>query len=136
MVETSSSYISSNYTIEDEEYKKNLQELEKVVPYLVPILFSIIILIGFVGNILVVLIVSLNKNMRNTTNLLILNLAVADILFIVFCIPFTAADYYLTSAWPFGATWCKINQFLIFTTATVSIYTLVLMATDRFVIKL
>ena len=47
-----------------------------MVPVLVPILFSIIILIGFVGNILVVLIVSFNKNMRNTTNLLILNLAV------------------------------------------------------------
>ena len=110
MVETtSSSYIPTNHTMDDDEYNKNLQELEKVVPILVPILFSIIILIGFIGNILVVLIVSFNKNMKNTTNLLILNLAVADILFIVFCIPFTAADYYLTSAWPFGVTWCKVR---------------------------
>ena len=47
------------------------------VPYLVPILFSLIIIVGSVGNILVVLVVSLNKTMRNNTNILILNLAVS-----------------------------------------------------------
>ena len=146
--------ISSDLLVEEEEV---LRRLETVVPILVPIIFSIIILIGGVGNILVVLVVMINKNMRSTTNLLILNLAVsaefllemflksrhvlfkmkrvcvvctkkafkvypnsheskmsrqvADILFIVFCIPFTAADYYLTSAWPFGQTWCKVGNF-------------------------
>ena len=48
-----------------------------LVPYLVPILFSLIIVIGSIGNILVVLVVALNKNMRNNTNRLILNLAVS-----------------------------------------------------------
>ena len=48
------------------------------VPYLVPILFSLIIIIGSIGNILVVLVVALNKNMRNNTNMLILNLAVSS----------------------------------------------------------
>ena len=42
-----------------------------------PILFSLIIIIGAIGNILVVLVVALNKNMRNNTNILILNLAVS-----------------------------------------------------------
>ena len=42
---------------------------------LVPVLFYIIIT-GFIGNLLVVCVVALNKNMMNTTNLLILNLAV------------------------------------------------------------
>ena len=47
------------------------------VPYLVPILFSLIIIVGSIGNILVVLVVILNKTMRNNTNILILNLAVS-----------------------------------------------------------
>ena len=51
--------------------------LALLVPYLVPILFSLIIVIGSIGNILVVLVVALNKNMRNNTNRLILNLAVS-----------------------------------------------------------
>jgi allatostatin receptor len=45
--------------------------------------------------------------MRNTTNVLILNLAVADLLFIVFCVPFTATDYAL-NYWPFGLMWCQV----------------------------
>jgi allatostatin receptor len=47
--------------------------------------------------------------MRNTTNVLILNLAVADLLFIVFCVPFTATDYAL-NYWPFGLMWCQAVQ--------------------------
>ena len=71
--------ISSDLLIEEEEV---LRRLETVVPILVPIIFSIIILIGGVGNILVVLVVMINKNMRSTTNLLILNLAVQRIIFL------------------------------------------------------
>ena len=88
--------------------------------------------------------------MKNTTNLLILNLAVADLLFILvrvivierervltlltgqICVPATASDYILMF-WPFGLTWCRTVQYIIYVTAYVSIYTLVLMAADRLV---
>jgi allatostatin receptor len=79
----------------------------------------------------VVLVVAVNQQMRSTTNLLIINLAVADLLFIVFCVPFTATDYMLPF-WPFGDVWCKIVQYLIVVTAYASVYTLVLMSLDRF----
>lgn len=79
----------------------------------------------------VVLVVAANQQMRSTTNLLIINLAVADLLFIVFCVPFTATDYVLPF-WPFGDIWCKIVQYLIVVTAYASVYTLVLMSLDRF----
>jgi allatostatin receptor len=78
-----------------------------------------------------VLVVAANQQMRSTTNLLIINLAVADLLFIIFCVPFTATDYVLPF-WPFGDTWCKIVQYLIVVTAYASVYTLVLMSLDRF----
>ena len=71
--------------------------------------------------------------MKNTTNLLILNLAVADLLFILVCVPATASDYILMY-WPFGLTWCRTVQYIIYVTAYVSIYTLVLMAADRLVL--
>ena len=45
-----------------------------------------------------------NPQMKNTTNMLILNLAVADLLFICICVPFTASDYVLMY-WPFGLFW-------------------------------
>lgn len=65
--------------------------LEAVVSTVVPILFSLIGIIGFVGNILVIVTVLFNQQMRNTTNLLILNLSVADLLFVCFCIPATVS---------------------------------------------
>ena len=55
----------------------------------------------------------------------------SDLLFILLCVPFTAADYALTSVWPFGDLWCSSVQYFIIVTVLVSIYTLVLMSLDR-----
>ena len=70
--------VAENYTEELDvaPFDEDLKTLMNIVPILVPILFSVIIIIGFIGNLLVVLVVLLNKNMKSTTNLLILNLAV------------------------------------------------------------
>ena len=78
-----------------------------------------------------IVVVLTNPQMRSTTNVLILNLAVADLLFIVFCVPFTATDY-MINHWPFGLTLCQAVQYLIYVTSYVSIYTLILMSIDRF----
>ena len=63
---------------------EDLLILMRIVPLLVPILFSLIIITGFIGNLLVVCVVCFNKNMRNMTNLLILNLAVSKMFFFFF----------------------------------------------------
>lgn len=86
---------------------------------------------SFTGNTLVIFVVLLNPQMRSTTNMLIINLAIADLLFVIFCVPFTAIDY-VSDTWPLGNIWCKIIQYLIIVTALASIYTLVLMSLDRF----
>ncbi|XP_022236286.1 allatostatin-A receptor-like [Limulus polyphemus] len=106
-------------------------QLERIVGIVVPILFGIIVIVGLIGNSLVVVVVIFNPPMRSTTNLLIINLAVADLLFIIFCVPFTAWDYALPY-WPFGDIWCRIVQYLVIVCAYASIYTLVLMSLDRF----
>ena len=90
---------------ENETEAFDWEEFQTVVAIGVPIFFSLVVFVGFFGNLLVILVVLLNKQMRNTTNLLILNLAVGDILFIVCCVPFTATSYALPSNWPFGDIW-------------------------------
>ncbi|KAG1668491.1 Allatostatin-A receptor [Nymphon striatum] len=107
------------------------EQLARVVSILVPIMFGAVVIIGLVGNALVVIVVLMNRQMRNTTNMLIINLAIADLLFIIFCVPFTATDY-STSLWPFGDVWCRIVQYLILVCAYMSVYTLVLMSVDRY----
>lgn len=116
-----------------DEYNPGIEELslENIVSRVVPVCFGLIGLAGLLGNALVVLVVAANPGMRSTTNLLIINLAVADLLFVIFCVPFTATDYVLTR-WPFGDAWCKLVQYLIVVTVHASVYTLVLMSLDRF----
>lgn len=119
------SFFQSNL---DSEADRKLEELVSIV---VPIFFGIIAITGLIGNSLVVYVVLNNHQMRSTTNTLLVNLASADLLFIVFCVPFTAVDYML-SEWPFGVVWCKIVQYLIIVTAYASIYTLVLISFERY----
>lgn len=104
--------------------------VETIKP-IVTICFSLIGITGFLGNTLVIFVVLMNPQMRSTTNMLIINLAVADLLFVIFCVPFTAIDY-VADEWPLGNAWCKMVQYLIIVTALASIYTLVLMSLDRF----
>ncbi|XP_053975033.1 allatostatin-A receptor-like [Hylaeus volcanicus] len=124
-------YNETEKNVEDAESEFDRKEVERIVAIVVPIFFGMIGILGFVGNCLVVTVVAANPGMRSTTNILIINLAVADLLFVVFCIPFTATDFVLPF-WPFGNIWCKIVQYLIIVTAYASVYTLVLMSLDRY----
>ena len=119
-----------NVTADPSEVQASL-EVERLVRIIVPTIFGVIVLLGLLGNLLVILVVVSDKHMRNTTNILILSLAVADLLFIVFCVPFTAASYAMP-VWPFGNVWCKVMQYMTYVCAYASVYTLVLMSLDRY----
>jgi len=82
---------------------------EEVVRVVVPVLFTVIAVLGFVGNLSVIIVVVANLQMHSTTNTLIISLAVADLLFIVICVPFTAVSYAIT-VWPFGTAWCMVSK--------------------------
>jgi hypothetical protein len=49
------------------------------------IFYSIILLVGVTGNILVIVIVMRYRDMRNATNFLLTNLSVADLSVLLFC---------------------------------------------------
>lgn len=104
---------------------------ENAVGIVIPTLFAFVIFVGVLGNSLVITVVAVNRQMRNSTNVLIINLALADLLFLVFCVPFTATDYALP-IWVFSPSWCACLYYLQFVTAYASVWTLVLMAFDRF----
>lgn len=120
-----------NFSSGNESASMNSSDLDEIVSRVVPAFFGLIGITGLIGNALVILVVVSNPQMRSNTNIMILNLAIADLCFVIFCVPFTAADY-VTPLWPFGRLWCKIVQYLIVVMVHASIYTLVLMSFDRF----
>ncbi|KAI8505253.1 Neuropeptide FF receptor 2 [Branchiostoma belcheri] len=90
-----------------------------------------VFLLCVVGNLLVIVVVALNRNMRTVTNFFIANLAAADLLVGVFSLPFNLADSILTS-WPFGEAMCKTFLTVRVLSVSASVFTLVAIAVDRY----
>lgn len=100
---------------------------------IVSVVFSLIFLLGTIGNSLVLAVLLRSGQVGyNTTNLFILNLSVADFFFIIFCVPFQATIYSL-EGWVFGSFMCKVVHFFINLTMYASSFTLAAVSVDRFV---
>ena len=80
------SYLAQNDHQSDFEFRIGL---------VVGVSFTFTFVVGLIGNTLVLLTVLLQKKMHNATNILILNLAIAELLFIIICVPFTGLNYVL-----------------------------------------
>lgn len=55
------------------------------------IVYSLIFVLGFLGNVIVISAISSNSQMRTMTNIFVCNLAAADLLVVLFCVPVTLA---------------------------------------------
>lgn len=121
----------SNYSLNSQEKLPSDDEAPDHLLYLIIPLYSLVFVIGTIGNILVILTVVTVKQMRNTTNALILHLAIANLSFVLMCIPHTIYIYVVHSYY-FPKLLCKLTNTLMYLSAYVSIYILVLMSIDRF----
>lgn len=97
----------------------------------VPVLFGLITVVGLTGNGLVIYVIVTKRRMRTVINLLLLNLAIADLCFVIVIPPFTAYMQ-ATASWPFGEVPCRLLHYLVNVTAYVTVYTLVLIAALRY----
>lgn len=83
----------------------------KLMPRLTIPLYSIIFVLAWLGNVLVVLTVIQHKRMRTITNIYLLNLSVTDILFASVCMPLTLIPT-LMQDFVFGFTICVLVRYL------------------------
>lgn len=103
----------------------------------VPVVFGLIFVVGMVGNSLVMVVIgrvrsSSGARALSPTNIFIMNLSVADLLFLLFCVPLHATIYSLPD-WVFGAFLCRFGHFFSTASMLVSIFTLVAMSVDRYI---
>ncbi|XP_069600213.1 neuropeptide Y receptor type 2 isoform X1 [Ranitomeya imitator] len=89
-----------------------------------------IILLGVIGNTLVIYVVIKFKTMRTVTNYFIVNLAVADLMVNTLCLPFTLV-YTLLDEWKFGTVLCHLVTYAQGLAVQVSTVTLMVIALDR-----
>ncbi|CAI5677349.1 unnamed protein product [Oreochromis niloticus] len=83
------------------------------------------------GNLLIIVVPMLNKRMRTVTNSSLLSLAVSDLMMAIFCMPFTLIPNMLED-YIFGATMCKIVTYLMGVSVSISTFSLVAIAIERY----
>jgi hypothetical protein len=119
--DTTEDYNLFNYTEEpcvgDQEFCNMTKEeyLDMLNEYIFPHPYewvliathAIVFVIGLIGNALVCIAVYRNHSMRTVTNYFIVNLAVADFMVILICLPPTVL-WDVTETWFFGTAMCRI----------------------------
>ena len=96
------------------------------------ILYSTIFAISTVGNGLVCFIILRRRAMKSVVNYLILNLAVAGLVFTCICIPFDIPVQEMDYYWSYGAFMCRVIYPLQTHTLFASVYTLVALSLSRY----
>ncbi|XP_035612392.1 delta-type opioid receptor-like [Oncorhynchus keta] len=102
-----------------------------IVAISITALYSVICVVGLLGNVLVMYGVVRYTKMKTSTNIYIFNLALADAL-ATSTLPFQSAKY-LMGTWAFGEVLCKVVIAIDYYNMFTSIFTLTMMSVDRYI---
>ncbi|XP_028845387.1 mu-type opioid receptor [Denticeps clupeoides] len=115
----------------DREESTNKGTTPVVIAIIITALYSIVCVVGVVGNVLVMYVIIRYTKMKTATNIYIFNLALADAL-VTSTLPFQSVNY-LMGTWPFGDVVCKIVMSIDYYNMFTSIFTLTTMSVDRYI---
>uniref|UniRef100_UPI00398EB4DF leukotriene B4 receptor 1-like n=1 Tax=Pristiophorus japonicus TaxID=55135 RepID=UPI00398EB4DF len=94
------------------------------------VVFTLIFLVGMLGNSLVIWIILCNIKQQFSTVMLILNLAVADFTVLI-TLPFWI--YSFADGWVFGAPFCNVLLYVVHCSMYASVFFITAMSIERFV---
>ncbi|XP_062421590.1 C-C chemokine receptor type 1 isoform X1 [Pungitius pungitius] len=130
---TSDYNYTSYYEQDEDEYMPcsnvGLRDFGEVF---LPTIYSLVFILGVIGNGLVVCVLVKHRHQTNLTDMCLINLAVSDLVF-VFTLPFYA-HYSLVGEWPFGDFLCRFASGSHTTGFLSSIFFMVVMTLDRYVV--
>ncbi|XP_071413684.1 B1 bradykinin receptor [Pithys albifrons albifrons] len=109
----------------------DLDDWWNAVYYIVPKYINTVCVIGMFGNIFVLFVYSLQKGPLKIAEIYLMNLAVADLVFLM-GLPFWAANIRNEFNWPFGSFLCRSTSASISLNMYTSIYLLVAVSVDRY----
>ncbi|XP_019220207.1 C-C chemokine receptor type 2 [Oreochromis niloticus] len=110
----------------------NLSDVQEFSQVFLATLYSLVFILGFIGNGLVVSVLVKHRNQSNLTDICLFNLALSDLLF-VFTLPFYS-HYARVGQWTFGDFMCRLLSGSHQTGFFSSIFFMVVMTLDRYMI--
>nr|AWT50629.1 neuropeptide receptor [Diaphorina citri] len=97
------------------------------------VLCSIILCIGVLGNIMVPCVILKSKDMRNSTNIFLMNLSIADLMVLLVCTPTVLVEVNSKpETWQMGEHMCKAVPFVELTVAHASVLTILAISFERY----
>ncbi|RXN25456.1 mu-type opioid receptor-like isoform X1 [Labeo rohita] len=127
----SSSFVNMNSSRCDRTAELDKSSTPVIVAIIITALYSIVCVVGLLGNVLVMYVIIRYTKMKTATNIYIFNLALADAL-ATSTLPFQSVNY-LMGTWPFGDVLCKIVMSIDYYNMFTSIFTLTTMSVDRYI---
>ncbi|GFG40856.1 hypothetical protein Cfor_05355 [Coptotermes formosanus] len=124
-----------NQTLALNQYKKILKEEEfrlLLGKYINPITQSVIFVIGFLGNGILLVVFAMHRDMRTSPNLMVLNLAVGDFLSLISNILLYDMLDVAGGVWNYGVGLCRVYLFVRHLCLGVTVYSIVAISAQRF----
>ncbi|XP_069036577.1 somatostatin receptor type 1 isoform X2 [Lepisosteus oculatus] len=109
-------------------YGEPEQDVSKIV---IPSIYALVCCVGLTGNAMVIYVILKYAKMKTATNIYILNLAIADELFML-SVPFLATAAALRR-WPFGALACRLVLSVDGINMFTSVFCLTVLSVDRYI---
>lgn len=95
-------------------------------------LYMIVFLVGIVGNLSVIYVLTKDKGLRNFTNYLLANLSIADLLVLIACVPSGMHDLFAKERWYLGRVWCYMVVFIENCMGIASLLSIFFITMERF----
>ncbi|PBC26870.1 Orexin receptor type [Apis cerana cerana] len=115
---------------------RNATDLYMLPPYIrntSMITCIIVMVLGIIGNLMVPIVVFRGKDMRNSTNIFLVNLSVADLCVLLICTPTILVEVNSgPEIWPLGEHMCKAVPFVELTVAHASVLTILAISFERY----
>lgn len=110
----------------------NMSDVPEPMPFdtVTAVVYTVVFIVGLLGNTLAIFVVVCYAKMKTVTNMYILNLALADELYIL-GIPFVGTNSAL-SYWPYGDFFCKVCMTADAMSQFASTFCLTVMSIDRY----
>lgn len=112
------------------ERGRQTQDLWDAIP--VTLLYAIIFLAGMIGNLIVCIVIIRHPSMQTATNYYLFNLALSDMIYLLFGSPFEILLFWHQYPWLFGLPFCKFRALIAEACSYVSVLTIVAFSMERF----
>ncbi|XP_065326132.1 C3a anaphylatoxin chemotactic receptor-like [Pelmatolapia mariae] len=117
------------YTVKPEDVQATTVGTSSIVHNVTIVLLMLTIVLGITGNSMVIWVAGFKLKLT-VTNVWLVNLAIADLIF-CFTRVFSLTRLFLSGHWPFGLFLCKFNGFFKYTNMFCSVFLLAVISLDR-----